>query len=153
RIKSERMATGAVFTVLDRLHVLAGPARRHQFPRRKAFAGILPGVIKSANVLDPALTVRVGLGRVRAVLGIIPFRRVAVRAGELDGLVVLAVVTEPLALLGGFNLADRHPLATRGQDNALGQVVLVVELEFARVLFLVAKQLELGMVVAESTDL
>src|SRR5205823_2144808 len=140
------------------LHVLAGLARRQQllilaFALRDATAGVLPVGVILANGLLPAFAILVGVGPVFLADLVAGFRYVAVGAGELDGIGILAAVAEPIALLPGDDVADRERRAALGQDDALGQVVLVVELELARVLFLVAEQLEFRMVVAEGTDL
>src|SRR5207237_9579879 len=80
------------------------------------------------------------------------FRAVAVATGELYGIGVLTTIADPIALLSGDDLLNRQRRAALGQDDALGQVVLVIEFELARVRFLLAEQPEFGMVAAEGTD-
>src|SRR5262249_2940278 len=126
--------------------------RRQQFPRGKAPPGFLFLGEKQANRFLPVLPLRLEIGPVVLARLASGFRLVAVRAFQLDSLGVLAAVAEPNLLLRGNDLADCDPLASLGQDNALGHVVLVIEFELARVRHLVAEQFELGMILAERAD-
>src|SRR5262245_33021904 len=157
-VEVERVAAGTVGVKLDRLHVLAGLARRQEFlflalALRDATAGGLLLFVVIAHVLLPGLALRVGardvrLGRLRA-----RFRLVAVGALELDGLVVLAAVGEPGTVFAGDDVANGEGLAALRQDNALGHVILVIELQMSGIFSLLAEQLELGVVAGKGGDL